>query len=185
MPCDSRYTNYTESYWSDAQQEVNPSCVFKPSQAADVSVAVLLARLTQCPFAARSGGHAAMEGASNIEGGVTISFENLNNISLSDDKTVASIGPGNIWGEVFETLSALDLTVIGGRLYNIGVGGLTTGGEFVALPNYHDQQLTYNICLGGISYFSAEYGWACDNVESYDVGFSIHSLAIAHVIRGC
>lgn len=25
---------------------------------------------------------------------------------------------------------------------------------------------------GGISYFSNEHGWACDNVESYDVGGS-------------
>ncbi|KAK8122836.1 FAD-dependent monooxygenase yanF [Apiospora sp. TS-2023a] len=146
---EANFSNFTGDYWSDAQQHVSPRCIFKPIKAQDVSVVVLLSRLTQCPFAAKSGGHAAMVGASSIEGGITISFANLNRISLSEDKTIASIGPGNIWGHVYEALAKSDLTVIGGRLFNIGVGGLTTG--------------------GGISYFSPRYGWACDNVESFEV----------------
>ncbi|KAK7983495.1 hypothetical protein PG989_010897 [Apiospora arundinis] len=143
------YSNFTGSYWSNKQQNVSPRCIFKPSKAADVSAVVLLSRLTQCPFAAKSGGHAAMAGASSIEGGITISFANLNGITLNEDKSVASVGPGNIWGHVYESLTTSDRTVIGGRLFNIGVGGLTTG--------------------GGISYFSPRYGWAGDNVESFDV----------------
>jgi hypothetical protein len=69
-----------------------------------------------------------MAGASSAEGGITISFTNLKGISLSKDKKIASIEPGNTWGPVFEKLSESDVTVIGGRLSNIGVGGLTTGG---------------------------------------------------------
>ncbi|WYZ41154.1 hypothetical protein EsH8_V_000049 [Colletotrichum jinshuiense] len=143
------YSNFTGSYWSSNQAEVSPYCIFKPSKPADVSVAVLLSRLTQCPFAAKSGGHAAMAGASSIEGGITISFMNMKGITLSADKSIAAIEPGNIWGPVYEELTKSDLSVVGGRLYNIGVGGLTTG--------------------GGISFFSGVYGWACDNVESFDV----------------
>ncbi|KAL3299970.1 6-hydroxy-d-nicotine oxidase [Colletotrichum asianum] len=143
------FTNFTASYWSSNQAEVTPYCIVKPSKPAQVSVVVLLSRLTQCPFAAKSGGHAAMAGASNIEGGITVSFINMRDITLSADKTIASIQPGNIWGDVYQQLTKSDLTVVGGRLYNIGVGGLTTG--------------------GGISYFSNLYGWACDNVASYDV----------------
>ncbi|OHE91335.1 hypothetical protein CORC01_13364 [Colletotrichum orchidophilum] len=146
---EAAYANFTGSYWSSNQAEISPYCIFKPFKPTDVSVAVLISRLTQCPFAAKSGGHAAMAGASNIEGGITISFVNLKSISLSSDKKIASIQPGNIWGEVFEELTKSDVSVVGGRLYNIGVGGLTTG--------------------GGISFFSGIYGWACDNVESYDV----------------
>ncbi|KAM5352946.1 hypothetical protein ACJ41O_005668 [Fusarium nematophilum] len=146
---EAAYDAFIDSYWSLNQAELSPYCIFKPSKAKQVSVLVLLSRLTQCPFAAKSGGHAAFAGASGIEGGITVSFANLKGLSLSEDKKIASIGPGNIWGPVFEQLSQSDVTVIGGRLHNIGVGGLITG--------------------GGISYFSNLYGWACDNVDSYEV----------------
>ncbi|CAI0649187.1 unnamed protein product [Colletotrichum noveboracense] len=146
---EAAYNSFVGSYWSANQAAVRPWCVFKPSQAAQVSVFVLLSRLTQCPFASKSGGHAAMAGASSAQDGITVSFMNMTDIKLSDDKKIASIEPGNIWGDVYRELTKSDVTVIGGRLYNIGVGGLTTG--------------------GGISYFSNEHGWACDNVESYDL----------------
>ncbi|KAK7441284.1 hypothetical protein CaCOL14_006156 [Colletotrichum acutatum] len=143
------YTEFVSSYWSGNQAQVSPYCVFKPLKPEQVSVVVLLSRLTQCPFAAKSGGHAAMAGASSAQDGITISFQNMKGIALSADKKIASIQPGNIWGDVYRELTRSDLNVIGGRIYDIGVGGLTTG--------------------GGISYFSNLYGWACDNVESYDV----------------
>ncbi|RTE76764.1 hypothetical protein BHE90_008754 [Fusarium euwallaceae] len=143
------YEAFTSSFWSANQGDVDPHCIFKPSKGKDVSVVVLLSRLTQCPFAAKSGGHAAMAGASSVEGGITISFMNMQGVSLSKDKKVASVEPGNTWGPVFEKLAKSDVTVVGGRLSNIGVGGLTTG--------------------GGISYFSNLHGWACDNVDSYEV----------------
>ncbi|GKT52327.1 FAD-dependent monooxygenase yanF [Colletotrichum spaethianum] len=130
---ETAYTAFVSSYWSANQAEVRPHCIFKPSKPEEVSVVVLLSRLTQCPFAAKSGGHAAMAGASSAEGGITISFVNMKGISLSADKKVASIQPGNIWGDVYEELTKSDLTVIGGRLYNIGVGGLTTGASTVGL----------------------------------------------------
>ena len=52
------------------------------------------------------------------------------------------------------------LSVIGGRVSAIGVGGLTLG--------------------GGISFFSNRFGWACDNVNTYEVVFadgSIHEVS--------
>ena len=42
-----------------------------------------------------------------------------------------------------------NLTVVGGRIGDVGVGGLTLG--------------------GGISFFSNMHGWTCDNVASYEV----------------
>ncbi|KAK2029035.1 FAD binding domain-containing protein [Colletotrichum zoysiae] len=156
---DTAYTAFVGSYWSTIQTEARPRCIFKPSKPEEVSVVVLLARLTQCPFAARSGGHAAMAGASNAEAGITVSFMNMKSISLSADKTVASIQPGNVWGDVYEELTKSNLTVIGGRIYDIGIGGLVTG--------------------GGISYFSGVHGWACDNVESFDVVIASGALVRA------
>jgi FAD/FMN-containing dehydrogenase len=133
------FEEFTGSYWSSNQAEVNPYCIFIPRKPSQISVVILLARLAQCPFAAKSGGHAAFAGASSVEGGITISFANLKGVSLSKDKKIASIEPGNIWGPVYEELTKFDVSVVGGRLYNIGVGGLTTGGICRYLsPKFHD-----------------------------------------------
>ena len=97
----------------------------------------------------KAGGHAAFRGASNIEGGVTIDLANLNQITLSADKSQVSLGPGNRWLDVYTKLERHGLSVVGGRIEDIGVGGLTLG--------------------GGISYFSARYGFASDNVLAFQV----------------
>ncbi|KAL4931215.1 FAD-binding oxidoreductase [Aspergillus undulatus] len=143
------YQDATKSFWSAQQGEVKPSCIFIPSVDKDVSAAVLASQLTECPFAAKSGGHAAFAGASNIEDGITILLRDLKEVSLNDDKSVAFIGAGNNWGQVYKALEPHGVTVVGGRMSGIGVGGLITG--------------------GGISYFSNKHGWALDNVESFEV----------------
>ncbi|OAL43971.1 FAD binding domain-containing protein [Pyrenochaeta sp. DS3sAY3a] len=143
------YDDFTGAYWAAQQANVNPSCVFKPSNALQVSTLVLLSRLTQCPFAVKGGGHAAFAGGSSIEGGITVALEKLNSISLSSNKKIASIGAGNRWGNVYKTLENDGVAVIGGRIASVGVSGLTLG--------------------GGISHFANAYGWACDNVESFEV----------------
>lgn len=43
-------------------------------------------------------------------------------------KTIASVGAGAIWGEVYQKTDSLNLSVVGGRGASIGVGGLLTGG---------------------------------------------------------
>jgi FAD/FMN-containing dehydrogenase len=109
----------------------------------------LISRLTQCPFAAKSGGHSAVPGGSNVEGGITISFEKLSKITLAADKKAASFQPGHTWFDIYTALEKDNTAVIGGRVSDVGVGGLTLG--------------------GGISYLSSQYGLACDNVLSYEV----------------
>lgn len=94
----------------------------------EVSVLVLLSRLRQCRFAVKSGGHAAFAGASSIEGGVTLSLSRFDKIEPSASKTIVTVGPGNRWLNVYETLQSDDIVVIGGRVSSIGVGGLTLGG---------------------------------------------------------
>jgi hypothetical protein len=136
-------------FWSAQQREPKPYCIFKPKNAVDISTLVLLSRLTQCPFAVRSGGHAAFSGASSVDGGVTVTFEKMKQISLSKDKKIAAIEPGNVWYDIYTALQSENLAVVGGRVSAIGIGGLTTG--------------------GGISYFANQYGWACDNVASFEV----------------
>jgi len=110
------YKNFTSGYWSAQQVAVKPQCVFKPDKSLDVSIALLIARLTKCPFAIRGGGHGAFSGSSSIEGGVTISLESLKRIDTSPDKTTVSVGPGNRWVDVYQALEPQQLGVVGGRV---------------------------------------------------------------------
>jgi FAD/FMN-containing dehydrogenase len=131
------------------QREAKPAVLFQPRSAKEVAVAVILCKEVECKFAVKSGGHAAMKGASSADGGVTIDLKFLNNITLNDDKTVASIGAGNKWGNIFTELAKHDLAVAGGRAGDVGVGGYTLG--------------------GGISFFASAQGWGCDTVRNYEL----------------
>jgi FAD/FMN-containing dehydrogenase len=119
-----------------------------------VSLVVLTLRVTQCKFAVKSGGHAAFAGASNIADGITIDLAGLNQINVSADQKQTSVGSGNLWYDVYRKLDPMGLAVIGGRVSAIGVGGLTLG--------------------GGISFFSNRHGWACDNVNTYQVSLPMY-----------
>lgn len=110
---------------------------------------MLTARVTRCAFAVKGGGHASFKGASNIQGGLTIDLRALNQTVVAADRREVSVGAGNVWVRVYEALKPMGLGVIGGRVSAIGVGGLTLG--------------------GGMSFFSNRFGWACDNVNSYEV----------------
>lgn len=91
----------------------------------------------------------SIPGASNSQGGVAIDLSALNKIDVSTDRATASVGPGARWGNVYETLEPMNLAVVGGRVSDVGVGGLILG--------------------GGMSYFSNRYGLAADNVINFEV----------------
>jgi FAD/FMN-containing dehydrogenase len=110
------YSNFSSAYWSQQQEEVSPHCVFYPAKALDVSTLVLLSRLTQCPFAAKSGGHAAFTGASNIEGGITIAFQKMKGLKLAANKKTVDVQPGNVWHDLYTSLESSNLGVVGGRV---------------------------------------------------------------------
>ncbi|KAH8596633.1 FAD binding domain-containing protein [Bisporella sp. PMI_857] len=139
-------------YWSTQQASVVPTCRVSPTNVSEVSTAILALKAQSCYFAVKSGGHACFAGASNIDEGVTIDLANLKQIAVSNDRKQVSVGPGNRWMDVYGHLDPLGLSVIGGRVGDIGVGGLTLG--------------------GGISFFSGRYGLACDNVNNYQVVFA-------------
>ena len=81
-------------------------------------------------------------GASNIQGGLTIDLANLNQIQVSQDKTLTHIGAGNRWVNVYSKLDEQQLAVIGGRVANIGVGGLTLGGTLHEKSNLMQEKRT-------------------------------------------
>ncbi|KAK6580611.1 hypothetical protein PZA11_006847 [Diplocarpon coronariae] len=155
-PHDPVYEFEESQYWSVQQASASPICRFSPVDAMGVSRAVLTVQIAPCKFAVKSGGHAAFRGASNIDEGLTIDLTNLKQITVSADSTETAVGSGNVWYDVYSALQPRRLSVVGGRVSAIGVGGLTTG--------------------GGISFFSGRYGWACDNVNSYEVVFADGSI---------
>jgi FAD/FMN-containing dehydrogenase len=93
-----------------------PQCIVKPEKAQDVSTTILISRLTQCRFAARSGGHSAVPGGSNIDGGITVSFEKLGRMELSANKKIFSFQPGHTWYDIYTNLEKENLAIIGGRV---------------------------------------------------------------------
>ncbi|KAJ8060841.1 hypothetical protein OCU04_009925 [Sclerotinia nivalis] len=72
----------------------------------------------------------------------------MNEAKVNEEKTLVSIGGGAKWGEVYPILYDLGTATSGGRVANVGVGGMTTG---------------------GISFFSAREGLVCDNVVNYEI----------------
>jgi FAD/FMN-containing dehydrogenase len=136
-------------YWSEQQSTQHPTCRVTPACAQDVSIALSILRAENCQFAVKSGGHASFQGSSNIDHGVAIDLLNLTSFAISADRKQVAVGTGLRWGDIYLKLDAVGLAVIGGRNGDIGAGGLTLG--------------------GGISFFSGMYGWACDNVNNYEV----------------
>ncbi|KAL8976697.1 MAG: hypothetical protein Q9205_007354, partial [Flavoplaca limonia] len=159
---DSGYDASLKSYFSQQEAEITPYCIVSPLNESDVSAAIkiLAAPDSTTKFAIRGGGHTVWKGSANIEDGVTIDMRNLNTVKVSEDKTVISVGAGALWRDVYTVTDSLGLATSGGRAAQVGVGGLTTG--------------------GGLSFFSARYGFVCDNVLSYDIVLADGSLVSAN-----
>ncbi|KXT18029.1 hypothetical protein AC579_4593 [Pseudocercospora musae] len=149
-PSDLTYNDSLTSYWSDRETDVKPKCIVRPNLDQDVSQAVrLLASNKHCKFAIRGGGHLGWPEAANIQDGITFDLSSLDSVSVSQDKTITTVGGGAYWNQVYSYLDTMNLNCAGGRYATVGVGGLTLG--------------------GGISFFSPRVGWVADTVESFDV----------------
>ena len=151
FPGNSAYETTQDSYFSLQEAALTPGCVIIPSSSQDVAEAVtIISNIPSCYFAIKGQTHAPAAGFANINAGVTIDMTSLNSITVNNNHTVASIGGGASWLDVYTYLDHHGLSVAGGRNGAVGVGGLTLG--------------------GGISYFAPRVGWACDNVVNFEVG---------------
>ncbi|KAL9106842.1 MAG: hypothetical protein Q9227_008175 [Pyrenula ochraceoflavens] len=162
----ARFQEELHHYWSQADADLIPACITFPTNAADVSKIVgILNKYTDVKFAIKSGGHNTNQGWSSVDGGVLIAFSGNAATHLSADGLTADIGPGARWGTVMDALSPAGKAVVGGRIGkhltetfysrrltepgDVGVGGYLLG--------------------GGLSFLSAQYGFACDNVVNFEV----------------
>ena len=70
----------------------------------------------------------AQVGAANIQNGVIIDLSGLNQFSVSQNRAVATVGPGLRRGQVYTKLATYGLATPGGRSGDVGVGGYLLGG---------------------------------------------------------
>ena len=100
-----------------------------PSTTQSVSKTLKIVNFFRVKFAVRSGGHSPNPGWSSVDQpGILIDLQKLNQIEVSADRKIASLGPGGRWGDVFTALDPYGISVIGGRIPHVGVGGLILGG---------------------------------------------------------
>lgn len=135
-PDTSVYRQSLSSYYTGQERDLEPGCIFRPTKTAEVSrfVKLITGNGKYGPptpqFAIRGGGHSLFSGAANIDGGVTVDMRSMKSVMLNQDRTVASVGGGAIFSDVYPQLVPYNLTVMGGRVPGIAVGGFTTGGKY-------------------------------------------------------
>ena len=130
-PSSAAYNTSLQSYWSKQEQQIAPWCIVWPAVTEDVFTVVktLTTGNLSCKFVVRSGGHTAQAGSANIGRGVTIDMSAFNDIVLSADRTLVTIGSGERWENVYAALGSLGFVVPGGRAAEVGVGGLLLGDQ--------------------------------------------------------
>lgn len=124
----SQYDGSVSSYFY-VQARLLPTCVVTPKSAEDVSSIVKLLGKSGSPFAVRGGGHASQTGAANSQDGVTIDMRSISAVDVRSGRTVAAVGAGATWEQVYSVLDQRNLAVLGGRAAHVGVGGLLLGGK--------------------------------------------------------
>ncbi|KAI0445278.1 hypothetical protein F4803DRAFT_509159 [Xylaria telfairii] len=88
------------------------------------------------PFAVRSGGHSPHPDTANINDGVLIDLSMINELDYDAKAETVTIGAGLRWQEVYPYLDQFNVTVVGGRMPAVGVGGLILGDQFFNSPIY-------------------------------------------------
>ncbi|KAF2753071.1 FAD-binding domain-containing protein [Pseudovirgaria hyperparasitica] len=142
------YHNQTALVWSQTCL-AEPKCVFLPRSARHLADGLRIMRGARVPFTVRAGGHMPVPGAQESDDSILVSLSALNGRELSPDKSIARIGPGQVWSDVYNWIAPYGLAVNGGRYGSVGVGGVLLG--------------------GGIGYFASRKGWAADGVVGYEV----------------
>lgn len=160
FPNSTSYHATESAYWSSQEASLAPQCIVKPRLSGDVSSIIGTVVNQNCSFAIKAQGHAPAGGFANIDKGITIDLTELDAITTNENASIAHVGSGASWLDVYAQLDALNKTVAGGRNGGVGVGGLTLG--------------------GGISYFSPQAGFTCDTATNFEVVLASGKLVEAN-----
>ncbi|KAI0598823.1 putative FAD-binding oxidoreductase [Biscogniauxia sp. FL1348] len=148
LPTDEQYQNLSEVNWVQTAW-ASPTCIVQPTTAEELSELVKHLVAEDVHFAVRSGGHSPAPLGANINDGVLVDMSKFNAVEYDVSRNVAVVGSGLRWGEVYRQLDQYNVTVVGGRILDVGVGGLALG--------------------SGLSYLTDLYGLVCDNVVNFEV----------------
>jgi len=153
-----RVLNSGDPGWDDARHgfgarfdyDANqPSAVVFAETTDDVVNAVKYARAAGLPLRARCGRHNYQGYSSLVKGGVIVDVSELDQVSVSSDRTSAVVGAG------------LDMLTLTEKLADVGLGLPLATGPSVGLAG-----LTQG---GGFGITSRRYGLMCDNVSSFEI----------------
>ncbi|KAK8023629.1 hypothetical protein PG993_011695 [Apiospora rasikravindrae] len=148
-PLQLAYTVETQRYWSLALRELRPACIVSPQDAEQVAAAVrVLGNHPDVQFTVKSGGHDPNPGHSSIDGGVLIATREMVGATYDAATGHALVKPAGEWNDVIGDLEPSGVTVVGGRLGIVGVGGL--------------------LLQGGLSFLAAQYGLAADSIVGWE-----------------
>jgi hypothetical protein len=170
----TEFKNLMNVYWDQKACEVSPACIVRPRNVWELAQAVKILKREfyithdraketkeelESIFAIRGGGHSAVAGASSIKGGVVIDLSLFNQVTPAEDRQSVVVGAGCKWIDTYSALGKEGLAVAGGRNSAVGVSGLTLG--------------------GGLSFFSPQYGFVCNNVLAFEVVLADGSIVNA------
>ncbi|KAG8980203.1 hypothetical protein FRB93_009338 [Tulasnella sp. JGI-2019a] len=119
-----------------------------PTDAEDISIAILFARQERLPLAISGGRHNAA-GSSSSKGGLVIDMRYMYSVRVDMERKIGYIQGGTTSRHALSELNRYRLATTVGLCGAVGVIGVATG--------------------GGIGFSTGQYGLACDNIVSATV----------------
>jgi FAD/FMN-containing dehydrogenase len=113
-----------------------PAAIVRPTDAADVSQVVSLARETGLELAVRSGGH-SLAGHSTTDGGIVLDLVDLHALQVDPQQRTAWTQTGLTAGAYTTATAAYGLATGFGDTASVGIGGITLGGGIGHLVRKH------------------------------------------------
>jgi FAD/FMN-containing dehydrogenase len=152
------------------QLRLFPKCIVRPKSARDVSIALgILKESNSTRFAVKGGGHNANTGFNNVDDGVTIDMQSMKAVEVARGDQVVRVEAGALSQDAYNAAEKRNLTVLAGRIGVVGTGGFLTGGKQRPPIDAHIRMSMLIIFIGGVSFFSPQYGWACDSILNFEV----------------
>ncbi|KAF5369611.1 hypothetical protein D9757_010448 [Collybiopsis confluens] len=148
FPGSSSYANDNVHFVQSSSQ--NSTCSVEPQTVNDVGTILKTVGSLKVPFGIKSSGHIANANFSSTSG-VQISMTAFDNVSYDSTTSTVKIGTGQSWDVVYAKLESLEVTVAGGRVPGVGVGGLALGGGFSWITDQHgltvDTMVAFDLVL--------------------------------------
>jgi FAD/FMN-containing dehydrogenase len=120
----------------NAAVDRRPALIVRPADAADVSLAVSLARAKGLELAIRGGGH-SLAGHGTSDGGLVLDMSNMRGLHIDPQRRIAWAQAGLTAGQYTAETAQHGLTTGFGDTGSVGIAGLTLGGGIGWLVRKH------------------------------------------------